>query len=166
MPLLASVCPHSSPPPRSAASFAGHPPFPVTRHVSQCNSRPGGPMRLHSSTECGVNTPRRRPSSQIHRPTKRSHVRTWLHSSLTKFGYYVAQGRRRSEGEGLARQRDRDSSACPRQSHLHHADHRLLGVAGGIEDVGELGDGRGAVRLGDRRRDDEEMDQAAERDDF
>ena len=73
----------------SVASLPGNPPLPVTMHVNQCNNRPGGPMRLHSSTECEVNTPpRRSPSSHIQRPTNRSQVNTWLHSSDTKFGYY------------------------------------------------------------------------------
>lgn len=78
----------------SGASFPGNP-FPVTRHVvTQCSNRPGGPMRLHSRTECAVNISRRKPSSHIQRPTKRSHVKTWLHSSDTKFGYLGKPGRK------------------------------------------------------------------------
>lgn len=71
---------------QSSASFPGNP-LPKTKQVIQCNNNPGGPIKLHSNTECDVNTPLFNPSSQIQRPTNKSHVRTWLHSSLTKFGY-------------------------------------------------------------------------------
>ena len=69
------------------ASFSGKP-FPVKIHVSQWSNRPGGPIRLQSSTLCDVKIPLFSPSNHIHLPTKRSHVKTWLHSSDTKFGYY------------------------------------------------------------------------------
>lgn len=64
-------------------------PLPVTIHVAQCNNNPGGPIKLHNNTEWGVNTPRLSPSSQIHLPTNKSHVRTCDHSSETKFGYCI-----------------------------------------------------------------------------
>jgi hypothetical protein len=71
---------------KSSASFPGNP-FPTTKQVAQCNSNPGGPIKLQSSTECDVNIPLFNPSNHIHRPTNRSQVRTCDHSSLTKFGY-------------------------------------------------------------------------------
>ena len=64
-------------------------PLPVTRHVAQCKSNPGGPIKLQNSTECAVKTPLRSPSSQIQRPTNISQVRTCDHSSETKFGYCI-----------------------------------------------------------------------------
>lgn len=48
----------------------------------------------------------------------------------------------------------------------HHPDHGFLGIARGIEDVVELGEGGGAVRLQRGCNDDEEVHQGEERYDF
>lgn len=75
----------------SSSASASFPtiPLPVTRHVTKWSRNPGGPIKLVSKTECGVKTPLFKPSNQIHRPTNKSQVSTWLHSSVTKLGYFI-----------------------------------------------------------------------------
>jgi hypothetical protein len=47
---------YSTPSSLSGASLADNP-FPETKHVTQCRSRPGGPIKFENNTEWDVNTP-------------------------------------------------------------------------------------------------------------
>jgi hypothetical protein len=66
--------------------FGGRP-LPDRRHVTAYNNNPGGPIKLQSKMEgLAKGIPRASTSNHIHRPTNKSHVKTWDHSSATKLG--------------------------------------------------------------------------------
>ena len=118
------------------ASFSGKP-FPVKIHVSQWSNRPGGPIRLQSSTLCDVKIPLFSPSNHIHLPTKRSHVKTWLHSSDTKFGYYHVMYHLH-EWYLYSHCRSKVDTSIRYTSYLHHSNHCLLRITSWVKHISKL----------------------------
>ena len=118
------------------ASFSGKP-FPVKIHVSQWSNRPGGPIRLQSSTLCDVKMPLFSPSNHIHLPTKRSHVKTWLHSSDTKFGYYHVMYHLH-EWYLYSHCISKVDMSIRYISYLHHSNHCLLRITSWVKHISKL----------------------------